>query len=135
MRPRDLLQYLEDAEARRKGLRIWIFLVLAWSIGRSIIVAKVFAEYGLIPQLYFAIDFLSSIPYAYASAQSLLTYIDKKKFQSMAWALVTAVAFYLPDIYIVIASHHVPPSTYFGFALVLAVLSALAYVQWKEKRR
>ena len=135
MRPRDLLQYLEDAEARRKGLRIWIFVVLAWSIARSIVVAKVFTEYGLNPQLYFAIDFLSSIPYAYASAQSLLTYIDKKKFQSMAWALVTAVAFYLPDIYIVIASRHVPPSTYFGFALILAVLSVLAYVQWKEKRR
>ena len=46
MRPRDLLQYLEDDEARRKGVRIWIFLVLAWSIARSIGVAKVFAEYG-----------------------------------------------------------------------------------------
>lgn len=135
MRPRDLLQYLEDAEARRKGVRIWISIVLAWSIARSIVVAKVFAEYGLNPQLYFAIDFLSSIPYAYASAQSLLTYIDKKRFQSIAWGLVTVVAFYLPDIYIVIASRHVPPSTYLGFALILAVLSALAYAQWKEKRR
>ena len=135
MKPRDLLQYLEDAEARRKGLRIWIFLVLAWSIARSIVVAKVFAQYGLNPQLYFVIDFLSSIPYAYASAQSLLTYIDKKRLQSVTWVLITVVAFYLPDIYIVIAARHVPPSTYFGFALILALLSALAYSQWKEKRR
>lgn len=135
MRLRDLIQYLEDAESRRKGLRIWICLVLTWSFARSIVVAKVFSEYGLNPQLYFAIDFFSSIPYAYASAQSLLTYIDKKRFQSIAWALVTAVAFYLPDIYIVIASEHVPPSTYVGFALILALLSALAYMQWKEKRR
>ena len=135
MRPRDLLQYLEDAEARRKGVRIWIFLVLAWSIARSIVVAKVFAEYGLNPQLYFAIDFLSSIPYAYASAQSLLTFIDKQRVRSIAWGLVTVVAFYLPDIYIVIASRHVPPSTYLGFALIVAVLSVLAYAQWNEKRR
>lgn len=135
MKPRDLLQFLEDAEARRKGLRIWILLVLAWSIARSIVVAKIFAKYGLNPQLYFLIDFLSSIPYAYASAQSLLAYIDQKRVQSIAWVLIAVVAFYLPDIYIVIAARQVPPSTYFGFALVLLLLSALAYSQWKEKRR
>lgn len=135
MKLRNLLQFLEDAEARRKGLRIWISLVLAWSIARSIVVAKVFADYGLNPQLYFAIDFLSSIPYAYASAQSLLTHIDKKRFQSMAWALVTIMAFYVPDIYIVVAAHHVPPTIYLGFAIALTFLSALAYSQWKEKRR
>ena len=135
MRPRDLLQYLEDAEARRKGVRIWISIVLAWSIARSLVVAKVFAEYGLNPQLYFAIDFLSSIPYAYASAHSLLTYIDKQRIRSIAWGLLTIAMFYLPDLYIVSASKHVPPSTYLGFALILAFLSALAYSQWKEKRR
>ena len=135
MRPRDLLQYLEDAEARRKGLRIWLFLVLAWSLARSIIVAKVFHQYGLNSRLYFAIDFLSSIPYAYASAQSLLSYIDKDRTRSIAWGVLTIAMFYLPDIYIVIASQHVPPSTYIGFALILAFLSALAYSQWKEKRR
>lgn len=141
MKPRDLLQYrellryLEDAESRRKGLRIWFFLVLAWSLARSIVVAKVFTNYGLNPKIYFAIDFLSSIPYAYASAQSLLAFIDKRRSRSIAWGLLTIVAFYLPDIYIVIAARHVPPSTYLGFALVLAALSALAYSQWKEKRR
>jgi hypothetical protein len=135
MRLRGILQFLEDAEARRKGMRIWIFLVLAWSIGRSIVVSKVFEKYGLNPKLYFAIDFLSSIPYAYASAHSLLAFIDKKRTRSIAWGLVTIAAFYLPDIYIVLASQQVPASTYIGFALILAALSALAYSQWKEKRR
>lgn len=131
----DLLRFLEDAQARRKGIRIWIALVLAWSIGRSLVVAKVFEKYGLNPQIYFAIDFLSSIPYAYASAQSLLTFLDKQRGKSIAWALLTIVMFYLPDIYIVMASRQVPPSTYLGFALILIALSALAYEQWKEKRR
>ena len=132
---RDLFRFLEDAQARRKGIRIWIALVLAWSIGRSLVVAKVFEKYGLNPQIYFAIDFLSSIPYAYASAQSLLTFLDKQRGKSIAWALLTIVMFYLPDIYIVMASQQVPPSTYLGFALILIALSALAYEQWKEKRR
>lgn len=135
MRPRDLLHYLEDAESRRKGLRVWILLVLAWSLARSLVVAKVFDAYGLNPRIYFAIDFLSSIPYAYASAQSLLSYIDKKPNKSLAWGVLTIAMFYLPDLYIVIAAKHVPPTTYLGFVIVLAIFSGLAYSQWKEKRR
>jgi hypothetical protein len=135
MKLRELLRFLEDIEARRKGMRIWFALVLAWSLGRSLVVAKVFNKYGLNPRTYFAIDFLSSIPYAYASAQSLLTFIDKKRVQSIAWGLVTIVTFYLPDIYIVAVSKQVPSSTYLGFGLILFALSVFAYVQWKEKRR
>ena len=135
MRLQDLLKYVEDIDNRRKGIRIWLVLVLTWSLGRSIVVARVFDQYGLNPRIYFAIDFLSSVPYALASAQSLLTYIDKKRAQSALWAILTLVTFYLPDIYIVIASQHVPTFTYFGFAVILTVLSALAYKQWNEKRR
>jgi hypothetical protein len=135
MKLRELLRFLEDIEARRKGMRIWFALVLAWSLGRSLVVAKVFNKYGLNPRTYFAIDFLSSIPYAYASAQSLLTFIDKKRVQSIAWGLVTIVTFYLPDIYIVAVSKQVPSSTYLGFGLILFALSVFAYSQWKEKRR
>jgi hypothetical protein len=135
MKLRELLRFLEDIEARRKGMRIWFALVLAWSLGRSLVVAKVFNKYGLNSRTYFAIDFLSSIPYAYASAQSLLTFIDKKRVQSIAWGLVTIVTFYLPDIYIVAVSKQVPSSTYLGFGLILFALSVFAYVQWKEKRR
>lgn len=132
---REFLRFLEDADARRKGLRIWFSLVLAWSLGRSFVVAKVFQKYGLNSRIYFAIDLLSSIPYAYASAQSLLTYVDKKRVQTLAWGLLTIATFYLPDVYILTVSKHVPPTTYVGFAVLLLLLSAFAYSQWKEKRR
>jgi hypothetical protein len=135
MRLQDLLKYVDDIDNRRKGIRIWLVLVLTWSLGRSIVVTRVFEQYGLNPAIYFAIDFLSSIPYAYASAQTLLAFIDKQRNRILAWGLLTLVTFYLPDIYIVIASQHVPTFTYFGFAMILTVLSALAYKQWNEKRR
>ena len=135
MRINNLFQYLEDVEARRKGIRIWLALVLLWSIGRSIVVARVFDQYGLNPRIYFAIDFLSSVPYALASAQSLLAYIDKKRAQSALWAILTLVTFYLPDVYIIAVSQRVPPSTYVGFSIVLGIFSVIAYLQWKEKRR
>jgi hypothetical protein len=135
MRLQDLLKYVEDIDNRRKGIRIWLVLVLTWSLGRSIVVARVFDQYGLNPRIYFAIDFLSSVPYALASAQSLLTYIDKKRAQSALWAILTLVTFYLPDVYIIVVSQRVPPSTYFGFSIVLGIFSLVAYLQWKEKRR
>ena len=135
MRITNLFRFLEDAEARRKGIRIWVALVLLWSIGRSIAVATVFDKYGLNPRIYFAIDFLSSVPYAFASAQSLLAYIDGKKVPSLLWGSATLVTFYLPDIYIVTVAKRVPPNTYLGFTLILLVFSALAFKQWKEKRR
>ena len=131
----DLLHYLEDVEARRKGMRIWIVLVLAWSLGRSLVIADVFDKYGLNPWVYFSIDFLSSVPYAYASARSLLTFIDKQRTRSVMWAFLAATMFYLPDIYIVISSKQVPTTTYMGFGIILLALSALAVAQWKEKRR
>jgi hypothetical protein len=126
---------VEDIDNRRKGIRIWLVLVLIWSLARSIVVTRVFEQYGLNPALYFVIDFLSSIPYAYASAQTLLAFIDRQGNRALAWGLLTVVTFYLPDIYIVIASKHVPALTYFGFAVILTFLSALAFKQWNEKRR
>lgn len=132
---RRIFRFLEDIEARRKGVRIWFALVLSWSILRSLIVARVFHKYGLSPMVYFVIDFLSSIPYAYASAQSLLAFIDKKRTQAMWWGVATIASFYAPDIYIVYISKEVPTSTYIGFAVVLGALSLLAIFQWRDSRR
>jgi len=132
---RKILRFLEDIEARRKGVKIWFALVLAWSIIRSIIIARVFHKYGLNPTIYFASDFLSSFIYAHASAQSLLAYIDKNKVRAIWWGLATIPAFYAPDIYIIYSSKQVPTSTYIGFAVILAVMSAFALVQWLESKK
>ena len=132
---RRFFRFLEDVEARRKGLKIWFVLVLGWSIGRSIIVSQVFHKYGLNSRTYFLIDFLTSIPYAYSSAQSLLALIDKKRSQALMWGLATVFFFYAPDIYIVYISKKVPTSTYIGFAVILAALSSFAIAQWRDSRR
>jgi hypothetical protein len=132
---KSFLRVLEDIEARRKGLKIWFALVLTWSILRSVVVSRVFHQYGLNPTVYFVIDFLSSIPYAYASAQSLLTFIDKKRIQALWWGVATIASFYAPDIYIVYVSQEVPTSTYIGFGLVLAALSFFAIYQWADSRK
>ena len=132
---RTFFRFLEDIEARRKGVKIWFALVLGWSIIRSVIIARVFYKYGLNPTIYFAIDFLSSFVYAHASAQSLLAFVDKRRAAAIWWAVATIPAFYAPDIYIVHSSKQVPTSTYIGFGIVLLALSLFAIAQWRESRR
>ena len=132
---RRIFRFLEDIEARRKGVKIWFALVLGWSVIRSLIIARVFHKYGLNPTFYFAIDFLSSLIYAQASAQSLLAFIDKKKSQAIWWALLTIPAFYAPDIYIIYSSKKVPTSTYIGFGVILAAFSLFALMQWMDSRK
>ena len=134
MRIREFAKFLDDVENRQKGLRIWIVLVLLWSITRTFIVGAFFHKYGLNTFRYFLIDFLSSIPYAYASAHSLLALYDKRFRAAYGWIALTVISFYLPDVYIIQTSHQVPPSIYTGFAISLAVLSWLALMQWREQR-
>jgi hypothetical protein len=134
MRIREILKILDDVDNRRKGLRIWIALVLIWSITRTFIVEAFFHKYGLNTVHYFLIDFFSSIPYAYASAHSLLALYDKRFKAAYGWIALTVISFYLPDIYIVRSSHHVPPSIYTGFAISLAALSVLALMQWRAHK-
>ena len=132
---RRFFRFLEDIEARRKGVKVWFALVLSWSIIRSIIIARVFHKYGLNPTLYFVIDFLSSIPYAYASAQSILSLIDKRRRRAIWWGVAAIASFYAPDIYIMYSSKQVPTSTYIGFGVILAAFSLFAIVQWIDSRR
>jgi hypothetical protein len=132
---RRIFRFLEDIEARRKGVKIWFALVLGWSIIRSLIIAGVFHKYGLDSRLYFVIDFLSSLVYAQASAQSLLAYVDRNKVRAIWWALLTIPAFYAPDIYIIYSSKKVPTSTYIGFGVILAAFSLFAFMQWIDSRK
>jgi len=134
MQTKRIFLLLEDVSARRKGFRIWFVLVLTWSITRSFLVARVFQRYGLNPKIYFAVDFLSSMPYAYASAQSLLKFIDKKRKQTLLWGLLTILMFYAPDVYILKITKKVPISTYAGFVIILVALSIIAFVQWRDSR-
>jgi len=135
MNLRQALSFLEDAQAQKKGMRIWFLLVLGWSIIRSVIVSRVFASYGLNSIQYFLIDFISSIPYAYTSGKSLIAYVAQDVRKAFYWLIATVIFFYVPDIFILLTTHRVPSSTYIGFGIVLFILSWLALSQWKEKRR
>lgn len=108
--------------------RTWFFLVLAWALIRTIAVKDFFSAYGIHPWIYLVIDLLSSIPYAHYSANLVISYLDKKWDNARKNFLLTAIFFYVPDIYIFTAANKIPKPLLIGFIVSVLVFSTIAIV-------
>ena len=108
--------------------RTWFFLVLAWALIRTIAVKDFFSAYGIHPWIYLLIDLLSSIPYAHYSANLVISYLDKKWDNAKKNFLLTAIFFYVPDIYIFTAANKIPKPLLIGFIVSILVFSTIAIV-------
>ena len=108
--------------------RTWFFLVLAWALIRTIAVKDFFSAYGIHPWIYLVIDLLSSIPYAHYSANLVISYLDKKWDNARKNFLLTAIFFYVPDIYIFTAANKIPKPLLVGFIVSVLIFSTIAIV-------
>jgi len=108
--------------------RTWFFLVLAWALIRTIAVKDFFSAYGIHPWIYLVIDLLSSIPYAHYSANLVISYLDKKWDNARKNFLLTAIFFYVPDIYIFTAANKIPKPLLIGFIVSVFIFSTIAIV-------
>lgn len=108
--------------------RTWFFLVLGWALIRTIAVKDFFSAYGIHPWIYLLIDLLSSIPYAHYSANLVISYLDKKWDNAKKNFLLTAIFFYVPDIYIFTAANKIPKPLLIGFIVSVLVFSTIAIV-------
>ena len=108
--------------------RTWFFLVLAWALIRTIAVKDFFSAYGIHPWIYLVIDLLSSIPYAHYSANLVISYLDKKWDNARKNFLLTAIFFYVPDIYIFTAANKIPKPLLIGFIVSVLIFSTIAIV-------
>ena len=106
--------------------RTWIFLVLTWAIIRTIVVKDFFSEYGIHPWIYLSIDLLSSIPYAHYSANLVISYLDKNWVTTRKNFFLTAIFFYIPDIYIFTATNRIPKQLLTAFLISVLIFSAVA---------
>ena len=105
---------------------IWYVLVLGWALIRTFAVKTVFAENGVNPWLYLAIDLLASLPYARYTHQLVISYLEKDRQKFKKAAIISIASFYAPDIYILLVAREVPRAVYLGFFLVLALFSIFA---------
>jgi hypothetical protein len=108
--------------------RTWFFLVLAWALIRTIAVKDFFSAYGIHPWIYLLIDLLSSIPYAHYSANLVISYLDKEWDNARKNFFLTAIFFYVPDIYIFTAANKIPKPLLIGFVVSVLVFSTIATI-------
>jgi hypothetical protein len=108
--------------ARRRLLsRTWAGVVVGWSIIRTLIVWAAVGDYGLNPWIYLAIDLASACIDAITTPRMVLSFIDDHHRRAMKWAVISLVAFIVPDAYIFWGTRTLPTKL---IVLIIAVIGA-----------
>lgn len=102
--------------------------MIAWACIRATVIRDVFSSYGVNPWIYFAVDLFSGIPYAIYSARFVVNFLDKDWDKSRWNATMTAMYFYIPDIYVLAASKNAPKSLVISFLVSVVIFSIFALV-------
>lgn len=120
-------------EIRSLGVfgRAWTVGILAFSAARALIAWPTLGRYGVDPWLFLALDIVTAFPYGFGQAVTVKIVRDRSRPASDAvpWAVVVAVMFLAPYIYIFLASGSMPALAYLGVLLWMAVFGAFAVVR------
>lgn len=130
--------HVHDAETlqRRKRLsRTWAGIVVVWSLIRTLIVWAAVGEYGLNPWIYLALDLGAAIVDAVTTPKMVLSFIDDHYKQAVKWAVISLVAFIIPDIYIFFGSRHLPNRIILALCLIIGLTLVVGVVGVVRKIR
>ncbi|MEI7943769.1 MAG: hypothetical protein WCI25_03030 [Actinomycetes bacterium] len=123
------------AAKRRLLERLWVMVVILYGAGRAFVVWKALGKYGVNPWLYLALDITSSWPYGVATARLVTSVIDREFPRARTWGVIAAIAFLLPDLYILVSARHVPTEVYVIFISIISLLALLAIISLFSKIR
>ena len=112
--------------------RTWLVLVLAWACFRAFAINKFFGHHKVNAWGYLAVDLASSIPYAVYSARAVVKFLDKSWIELRRNTLLTALFFYIPDVYVFIFARKVPTSLYIGFGIAIIIFSVIAFLSLRS---
>ncbi len=95
--------------AKRKVIvRTWAGIVIGWAVIRTLVVWSVVGEYGLNPRIYLGIDLVAACIDAITTPRMVLCFIDDQYKHAAMWALISLVAFIIPDLYIFLGTRELP---------------------------
>lgn len=75
---------------------------------RTIIVWAAVGDYGLNPWIYLSIDLVCATTDAYSTPKMVLHFIDNRYRLAIRWAVISLVAFLIPDVYIFFGTRTLP---------------------------
>ena len=110
----------------------WLSLVLVWACFRALAINKFFGDHNVNSWGYLAVDLASSVPYALYSAKAVINFLDKSWMVFRKNVIMTALFFYIPDLYVLLFARTVPTSLYLGFGISIVFFSTLAFLSLKR---
>ena len=121
---------------RRKVLsRTWAGIVVAWAAIRTIIVWAALGDYGINPWIYLSIDLASAAVDAISTPRMVLSFVDDHYKQACKWALLTLVAFIIPDLYIFLGTKTLPKKVIIVLCLIILATLVIGVVSVVRKIR
>lgn len=120
---------LGDFLERRSVQYTWLGLVLIWGVLRALVIWALFEKYGVNPWLYLVIDLAASIPYAKYSARLAIDFIRNNSASLWRSIAMTAITFYLPDLYVLAFAKHIPSDLLVGFLVSMGIFSLISLTQ------
>jgi len=129
---------VHDAETlkRRKNLsRTWAGIVVIWSLIRTVIVWAAVGEYGLNPWIYLSLDLGAAIIDAFTTPRMVLSFIDDHYKQAFKWAVISVVAFIIPDLYIFLGTRTLPTRIIIALCFIIGLTLAVGVFSVVRKIR
>jgi hypothetical protein len=122
--------------ARRKVLvRTWAGLVIGWAVIRTLIVWAAVGDYGLNPWIYLAIDLASACVDAITTPRMVLAFVDDQFKSAAKWALISLVAFIVPDLYIFIGTRQLPTRIIVVVCVIISITLSVGVISVVRKIR
>jgi hypothetical protein len=121
---------------RRKMLsRTWAAVVVAWSLVRTFIIWAAVKDYGFNPWIYLGIDLASATVDAFSTPRMVIAFIDDHYRMALKWALISLVAFVVPDIYIFLGTRTLPTRIIVMLCLIIGLTLVAGVVTVVRKVR
>jgi len=130
--------HVHDAETlqRRKNLsRTWAGIVVVWSLIRTLIVWAAVGDYGLNPWIYLSLDLGAAIVDAMTTPRMVIAFIDDHFKQAFKWAVISLVAFIIPDVYIFLGTRTLPMRIIVALCLIIGLTLTVGIISVIRKIR
>ncbi len=133
------LSQVFSQQNRKNTEKYWLLICLAYSVLRSIVVYIIFGKNGVNPIWYFFCDFVSSIFFSLASFRFVTSLIDKKHRNEFVYGLLSSLAFFAPDLFILMTGEGISKTAILLFCIYLIITVGITgysiYKDYRNKRK
>jgi choline-glycine betaine transporter len=123
------------AAIRRRLEHAWFLVVVVYALIRIFLADKFLAKYGLPIKPFAVVEIMSSMVYALASARFIGALVDNNNRKAGFFGLCTLVGFGAPDVFVILASDHIPRSIYVVLALIVVGTTVYTVRELRAKMR